>query len=146
MHRERIEVLIPHAGRMSLLDAVLDWDADDIRCVSGSHRRADHPLANGGRVHAVAAIEYAAQAVALHEALRQKCADAPRPGVLAGVRNVALNVDRLDDIDSDLVVAGTRLGGDGSGGVYGFEVTDQGGRCLVAGRMTVKFEATKGHP
>ena len=41
---------IPHHGRMCLLDEVIEWDAQHIRCRSGTHRCADNPLRSHGRL------------------------------------------------------------------------------------------------
>ncbi len=72
-----IAARIPHAGRMCLLDRVIAWDEDGIVCESDGHRTDDrdrrrdgpHPLVRDGALPATAAIEYAAQAMALHGAL-----------------------------------------------------------------------------
>jgi predicted hotdog family 3-hydroxylacyl-ACP dehydratase len=71
MHLDRtwIEGNIPHHGRMCLLDEVIEWDALRIRCRSGTHRLADHPLRSRGRLGVACGIEYAAQAMAVHGAL-----------------------------------------------------------------------------
>ena len=36
--RAGIAARIPHQGRMCLLDGVLEWDAERIRCCATSHR------------------------------------------------------------------------------------------------------------
>src|SRR5215831_9800765 len=110
-----IEQHIPHKGRMCLLDEVLSWDAARIRCRSSTHRAADNPLRAHGRLGAACGIEYAAQAMAVHGALI--AASAPLAstvstqvrgsigatvGYLASVRNVTLNVTRLDDLEEEL--------------------------------------------
>jgi predicted hotdog family 3-hydroxylacyl-ACP dehydratase len=69
LDRSWIERNIPHHGRMCLLDEVLEWDAQHIRCRSGTHRQPDHPLRSQGRLGAACGIEYAAQAMAAHGAL-----------------------------------------------------------------------------
>ena len=112
LDRHWIEQHIPHKGRMCLLDEVLSWDATRIRCRSATHRTADNPLRAHGRLGAACGIEYAAQAMAVHGAL--VAASAPLAsamsdhvrgswrgavGYLASVRNVALHVTRLDDLD-----------------------------------------------
>jgi predicted hotdog family 3-hydroxylacyl-ACP dehydratase len=83
LERSEIARLIPHAGAMCLLDAVVSWDADRIRCVSRTHRDPDNPLRAGAELDAVCGIEYAAQAMALHGGLALS-AGAPTPaGYLA---------------------------------------------------------------
>ena len=69
MGRADIAALIPHAGAMCLLDAVLSWDRTSIACTASSHRAIDNPLAAEGRLDAVCGVEYAAQAMAVHGGL-----------------------------------------------------------------------------
>ena len=42
--RTQIERLVPHAGAMCLLDAVMAWDSSSIDCTS-ARPTAQHPLA-----------------------------------------------------------------------------------------------------
>jgi predicted hotdog family 3-hydroxylacyl-ACP dehydratase len=134
---------IPHAGRMCLLDEVLDWDARSIRCRSGSHRAADHPLRARDRLGSACGIEYAAQGMAVHAAL---CAGAAEPGVhpppagrLASVRGVSLHVARLDDVQADLLVTAEREGEESGVAVYHFRLATVAdpARLLLDGRAAV---------
>ena len=70
-----IAALIPHQGRMNLLDAVLACSPQAITCRARGHGRADHPLRLDGLLPAPVGIEYAAQAMALHGALNAHAAD-----------------------------------------------------------------------
>ncbi len=121
---------------MCLLDAVREWSAERIRCASASHRAADNPLRNEGRLGAACGIEYAAQAMAVHGALIAGEGKPPRQGYLASVRGVELNVDRLDDIEGPLDIEAERLAGDDENILYRFEVRADG-RVLLAGRAAV---------
>ncbi len=69
LDRNWIERHIPHHGRMCLLEEIIEWDVRHIRCRSGTHRAADHPLRSRDRLGAACGIEYAAQAMAVHGAL-----------------------------------------------------------------------------
>jgi predicted hotdog family 3-hydroxylacyl-ACP dehydratase len=135
-----IAARIPHAGRMCLLDRMLECSADSIRCSASNQRSADHPLRTAGGLLAPAAIEYAAQAMALHGALiaeAQGGGAAPAAGFLASVRSVRLAVQRLDDVPGDLDVHAQRQAGNESQIIYAFQVRDGSGRLLVEGRATV---------
>jgi predicted hotdog family 3-hydroxylacyl-ACP dehydratase len=66
---ERIRELVPHAGKMCLLERVVDCDTASIRCETRSHLDRANPLRRNGHLSSVCAIEYAAQAMALHGAL-----------------------------------------------------------------------------
>ena len=151
-----IEQHIAHKGRMCLLDEVLSWDEARIRCRSRSHRASDNPLRAHGRLGAACGIEYAAQAMAVHGAL--VAASAPLAstvstnvrssigaavGYLASVRNVALHVARLDDLDTDLIAAAERITGDGRTVLYEFSVWGAL-QLLLSGRASIVFDATFG--
>jgi predicted hotdog family 3-hydroxylacyl-ACP dehydratase len=85
--RRRIEELLPHGSGMVLLDRVLSRDGETILCAADSHRDPDNPLRRHGGLPAMAAIEYAAQAAAVHGALSgQRVAGAG--AVLGGVKDV----------------------------------------------------------
>jgi predicted hotdog family 3-hydroxylacyl-ACP dehydratase len=153
-----IEQHIAHKGRMCLLDEVLSWDARRIRCRSATHRAADNPLRAHGRLGAACGIEYAAQAMAVHGAL--VAASAPLAstvsrsvrgsigaavGYLASVRNVALYVARLDDLESDLIAAAERITGDGRTVLYEFSVCGPA-QPLLSGRASIVFDVTFSAP
>jgi len=129
---------LPQAGAMVLLDEVQYRDEARIECRATSHRRADHPLAQGGHLPVWAGIEYAAQAVALHRALGDAAPRRPRSGFLGALRDVVCGVERLDDVGDVLVVVATRLFADGNGAVYGFAVrAERREAILLSGRATV---------
>ena len=131
--------LIPHAGRMCLLDGVAAWDATTIHAVSDSHALADHPLRGAdGRLHAVHLAEYGAQAMAVHGALRDRAqgATAVKPGRLVSLRDVQLAVEHVDADGGRLDVHAECLFADDAGAQYAFRV-EQGGRLLASGRAAV---------
>jgi predicted hotdog family 3-hydroxylacyl-ACP dehydratase len=152
LNRAWIEARIPHQGRMCLLDEVIEWNAQYIRCGTATHRAPDNPLRSHGRLGTAAGIEYAAQAMALHGALagspeRSGSGDAeaslhtaPQVGLLAGLRDVRLFVRRLDDIDSDLTCEATHLAGDGLTALYEFALRDRNS-ILLSGRASVVLDA-----
>ena len=114
LNRAGIAGLIPHSGAMCLLDGVVAWDAWRIRCTSRSHRDPHNPLRADGRLPALCAIEYAAQAMAVHGSLAGSISAPPRAGFLASVRGVIINRDRFDDLEDELIVdAETVLGDEG---------------------------------
>ncbi|MFM2416814.1 MAG: hypothetical protein RL385_1537 [Pseudomonadota bacterium] len=57
-----IEELVPHAGNMILVDALLHWGKGEAIC--GMRIRQGAPFVHEGRVEAVVSMEYMAQAVA----------------------------------------------------------------------------------
>jgi predicted hotdog family 3-hydroxylacyl-ACP dehydratase len=152
LNRTWIEARIPHQGRMCLLDEVLDWNAQHIRCRTATHRAHDNPLRAHGRLGIACGIEYAAQAMALHGALAGGAGSAAngtvdaitgrssRVGLLAGVRDVRFLALRLDDIESDLICEVTHLAGDSLTALYEFVLRDRD-RSLLSGRAAVILDA-----
>jgi predicted hotdog family 3-hydroxylacyl-ACP dehydratase len=141
LNRGWIESHIPHSGRMCLLDEVLEWQADRIRCVSGGHRAADHPLRAHDRLGIACGIEIAAQTMAVHGALSAADSSSrPRAGLLAGVRGVRMYASRLDDAQGDLICEATRVAGDEGSALYDFELSSAGA-ALMRGRATVVLDA-----
>jgi predicted hotdog family 3-hydroxylacyl-ACP dehydratase len=161
LDRTWIERNIPHHGRMCLLDEVMEWDAQHIRCRSGTHRLPDHPLRSQGRLGIACGIEYAAQAMATHGALAggalagssgrgalagsgAKGAGKGRSkvGFLAGLRDVRLHVLRLDDVQADLICDALLVAGDHGSALYEFALRSEALR-LLSGRATVVFDANE---
>jgi predicted hotdog family 3-hydroxylacyl-ACP dehydratase len=143
--RDEIVDLIPHAGRMVLLDQVVDWDDDRIVCTSTMHQDRGNPLLVAGHLSSVCGIEFAAQAMAVHGALVAQAHDAafqgckPRAGFLASVRSVQMDVLRLDDVRSVLTIEAEREAGDERNVLYRFEVR-AGAEMLVSGRAAVVLQ------
>ncbi len=132
--------MIPHAGIMCLLEGVVFWDANKIRCISATHRDPHNPMRAGGELPALCGIEYAAQAMAVHGGLGGAVGARPKAGYLASLRDVICRRGRLDDLAGDLIVDAERLAGDGSRVMYRFNlrVGDVG---VLRGRATVILDA-----
>jgi predicted hotdog family 3-hydroxylacyl-ACP dehydratase len=172
LDRTWIERNIPHRGSMCLLDEVLEWDAQHIRCRSATHHLPGNPLRSQGRLGAACGIEYAAQAMAVHGALANgalaigtlaigalangapadgasgKGASALKgpseAGFLAGLRNVRLHVPHLDDVEADLICEALLVAGDPGSALYEFALRSEAQRqLLVSGRATVIFDANE---
>lgn len=147
MNAAGIRALIPHAGRMSLLDTLQAWDATTIRCTATGHTAPDHPLRSASGLLAPAAIEYAAQAAALHGGLTASAsgasagegAGAVRGGMLASARSVQFHRLRLDDLPGPLTVTAERQAGDDRQWLYTFTLTHDG-QPIADGRLTVVLE------
>jgi predicted hotdog family 3-hydroxylacyl-ACP dehydratase len=135
--REMIEAMIPHAGAMCLLDAVLRWDAGSIHCVSFRFGAGENPMRRAdGTLGAACLIELAAQAMAVHGRLTAGADGAPVRGYLASLRDV-----RLAALvgAGELVIEVELLMGDVGGASYRFTVSGEGVE-LASGRATVLFE------
>jgi predicted hotdog family 3-hydroxylacyl-ACP dehydratase len=136
---------------MCLLDEVIEWDARHIRCRTATHRLPDHPLRSQNRLGVACGIEYAAQSMAVHGALAGGAltqdvatgtgAAKSEVGFLARLRDVELQVARLDDIDADLIAEAGLIAGDHGSALYEFAIT-AGARRLLSGRATVVFDVS----
>jgi predicted hotdog family 3-hydroxylacyl-ACP dehydratase len=119
INKVEIRKLIPHSGLMCLLDLVTEWDDRSIVCISNTHRDPANPLRRNGRLSALHAFEYGAQAVAVHGGLRARSAGVTAPpGYLAALRDARLHVVRLDDIAAPLQICAYRLFSDSANAVY----------------------------
>ena len=135
--------LIPHAGDMCLLDAVLAWDENRIHAIGTGHASAVHPLRSAQGLHAVHLAEYGAQAMAIHGALlaRTDGVETARQGRLVSLRDVVLEVEYVDPADGRLDVHAERLYADGTGAQYMFRIL-QGQNRLASGRAAVLYAAS----
>ncbi|SFR93909.1 Predicted 3-hydroxylacyl-ACP dehydratase, HotDog domain [Dyella sp. OK004] len=132
--------LIPHAGTMCLLDAVVAWSDASIHAVSGGHADTLHPLRTDEGLHAVHLAEYGAQAMAVHGALGQRVrgVEVARGGRLVSLRDLKLEVEYVDAGAGRLDVHAERLAADDSGAQYVFRV-EQAGQLLASGRAAVLY-------
>jgi predicted hotdog family 3-hydroxylacyl-ACP dehydratase len=137
LDRAGIAARIPHQGAMCLLDRLESWSGEAIHCTATSHRGAANPLRTASGLLAPCAIEYAAQAMALHGALRAPAEEAPSPGYLASVRDARFSRARLDDVDGPLHVRAAFVAGDRRQLLYRFAVSDEAGAVLAEGRATI---------
>lgn len=138
LERDGIAQRIPHAGRMCLLERLEQWDAQTIRCIATSHHWPDHPMRTDVGLLPAVAIEYAAQAMALHGGLLAAKGRPPSAGYIASVRSVRFGTLRLDEVAGDMIVCAERLAGDERQVMYAFEVTAaDDGALLAAGRAVV---------
>jgi predicted hotdog family 3-hydroxylacyl-ACP dehydratase len=84
INKAEIRALIPHSDLMCLLDEVFQWDDRSIVCGSNTHRDPANPLRRHGRLSAVHAFEYGAQAAAIHGGLRARAAGTVAPTRIFG--------------------------------------------------------------
>jgi predicted hotdog family 3-hydroxylacyl-ACP dehydratase len=135
--REQFETLIPHGGAMRLIDQVVAWDARRIHCRSHSHLDPANPLRRHSRLAALHLIEYAAQSMAIHGGLAaRELGTAAAPGLLASVRDVDLQAQRLDDLGAALELHAEQRLADGAGWLYSFRALC-GERLLASGRIAI---------
>ncbi|MET0341703.1 MAG: hypothetical protein ABW252_11930 [Polyangiales bacterium] len=115
-----IRELLPHRPPMLWIDEVVAHDEDRIRCRLTV--REDHVFVDDGKVEALVAVEWVAQAVgALVGLLDRSQQLMPRPGYLIAVPEAELHVDAFA-VGETLDVAVRRAWGDDSLGSFEGEV------------------------
>lgn len=131
--------LLPHSDNMVLLDAVLENDTDTIHCLARRHHAADNPLRIDGRLPAWCGIEYAAQAMAVHQGLCANNAAPPVRGFLAVVRDVEMAPIDLDGLPGELHIHAEKIIAENGRSLYRFHLSSQG-QTLLSGRAAVVLQ------
>ena len=142
--RSWIEEHLPHRGGMCLLDSVVEFDDDHAVCTSPAHRASDNPLRAHDALAAICAVEFAAQATAVHAELRTRepvPGHEPRRGMITSVRAIECRVERLDQLSDPLWIRVHCLQGDGRTALYRFEVGTAAVPASVCGRLALLLEA-----
>lgn len=128
--------LLPHKGGMVLIDRVVTWTDQSIRCGAMSHTRLDNPLRRNNRLSVLVGVEYAGQAIAIHASLTSG-----RPlgkGVLASLRELVWTRDCLSDLSTELTIDAVRLVAGSGGARYDISVSSED-VLVLKGRATVAF-------
>lgn len=134
---EDFRALIPHAGAMSLLERIVDWNEDGMTLATGTHALPTNPLRSRNRLRAIHLCEYGAQAMAVHGGLHARTrGGAQRPGLLVSLREVVLSIDTIESLAGELQVDVRRLQAGAAGLQYTFRVTHCGTE-LARGRAAV---------
>ena len=139
-----IETLLPHAGRMRLIDRIVSYDEQQIVCESDSHRAAEHPLAENGVLSIICGLEYGAQAMAIHGALLATDAALPRDrarhGYLVAASDLRWSAERLDQCGAPLTIEAVSEFRSDNQVAYRFEIRASD-TTLLSGRASVLLDA-----
>jgi predicted hotdog family 3-hydroxylacyl-ACP dehydratase len=132
-----ISKLVPHAGRMRLVSAVLEHTPERTVCrvdVDGSRLFAGPD----GSVPGWVALEWMAQAIAAHAGLvAWRRGETPRPGVFLGARRARIHVDGFRPGQTVRVVS-RHLRGEKGLAWFECRVEDpESGAALAEGRLSV---------
>lgn len=137
IEKQELCSLIPHAGDMCLLDRVEDWGETFIHCTSHSHHLSNNPLRRDNGLATVHAIEYAAQAMAVHGGLlARRQGRQPARGFIAALRDISLHVDFLHELPEALSIQANSLLQNSDAMIYQFQVA-VGEVAVADGRITV---------
>lgn len=133
INKSEIEALIPHNGKMCLIDQVDFWDNDTISCSTLNHQQPDHPLRMNDQLSSIHLLEYGAQTIAIHGGLLRK---EKKPGYLAAIRNAEFFIDRIDDLTAKIHINSTAEVKTETGAVYEFIISTKN-QTLLTARATV---------
>jgi predicted hotdog family 3-hydroxylacyl-ACP dehydratase len=129
-----IAELLPHSAPMILLDEVVAFDGVRIRCRATIRR--DSMFVSEGRVRAVVALEYMAQAVAAFAGMRGRAAGAaPRIGYVIGTRELTLEADHYV-VGDELVIDAEEVWDDERMASFRCRVS-RDGRCVAEAGLNV---------
>jgi len=141
--QKRLCELIPHYGNMCLLSHVKSWDNESITCLSESHLDINNPLRDENGLACINAIEYAAQAIAIHAALNQQD-DAnlatSSAGYLVQVKNIKYQDIDLSLLAENLTITATQVFTSPTSLVYSFLISVQeryNAEPLMSGRIMI---------
>lgn len=135
MNQFDISALLPHRGSARMIDRVEQWDELCIVTSTATHRSAQNPLRKEARLAAIHLVEYGAQTMALHGALRGLEAGKPvAPALLVSVRDLVLHREYLEDLPGDLRIEARSQLVTPASWQYSFEVSHAGER-IAAGRV-----------
>lgn len=141
IQKQEIARLIPHAGSMCLNEQVLNWNKTDLLCTTQTHLANNNPLLKNNKLSALHAIEYCAQAMAIHGGLlAREQGETLAPGYLAAVRDVSLSFAYLDDIKNTLHISVKQLMAQSGNLMYEFRMyflQDKNEVSVATGRATV---------
>lgn len=120
LSQREIAELIPHGDGMSLLDQVISWDNDTIKCRSAAHLRCDNPLLKNGKLATVILVEYGAQAAAVHAGLLKSGMGEKRAAYLGSVKKLTLGKQWLEAADTELLITANCEMHSPGGAIYEF--------------------------
>jgi predicted hotdog family 3-hydroxylacyl-ACP dehydratase len=129
-----IRELLPQAGRMALLDVLVEADGEQL--AAQTTVRADGLFDVDGRVPAVTGVEYMAQAVAAWAGHRSRGRGEPvRPGLLLGVRDFRVSVDEF--LVGETLIVRVRRVVESAAGLAVFDAALHNDRLTASARLTV---------
>jgi predicted hotdog family 3-hydroxylacyl-ACP dehydratase len=127
--------LLPHRGTARMIDRVVSLDDTQIVVATSSHRAPSNPLLFEGRLASVHLVEYGAQAMALHGALRAIAAGGiPKNALLVAVRDFSASRSHVEDLAGELEIRARELISTAAGWQYLFEVRHDGS-LIASGRV-----------
>ena len=128
--------MLPHSGSMCLLDSVLHWDSETIRCTTNSHRSPQNPLRRPTGLETICGLEYSAQAMGVHIALTASTRQGLAHGYLGAIKTLNIHSLHLDKFEDDLEILSEKMFGQEKSFIYSFTLK-AGTRLLLEGRASI---------
>ena len=128
-----------------LLEKLISWSEGNIECLGWTPGVEQHPLrefsTNRDHLPAYNALEYAAQAVALHGILKgQGGKSHPRIAFIAGLQELSWRAKEITEADWPLKLKGVAIGGLGDAGAkYAIHVISAMDDVILSGKALVMF-------
>lgn len=137
-NRSELVDMLPHSGSMSLLDTVVEYSSERIKCTATSHRDPQNPLRINGRLSIYSGVEYAAQAMAVHNYLSRATGEVrdPKQGVVAVASKLRAHCSAIDCLSSAVEINVAVVDETGDSALYGFMISSSSTR-LLEGRLLV---------
>ena len=139
-----IETLLPHAGRMRLIDRVVSYDEQTLFARVIRIAQPDHPLAEAGVLSIICGLEYGAQAMAIHGALLAS-GGSPRSARVTATWSqrptLRWTVERLDQCAAPLVITAISEFRSDNQVAYRFEISASEHDSVLGGRASVLLGA-----
>jgi predicted hotdog family 3-hydroxylacyl-ACP dehydratase len=137
LDHDEICKLIPHDGKMCLLDKEKSWNKKNIVCTSNTHRSKSNPLRSNKGLPMISLLEYGAQAMAVHGYL---LADMDgyimKDGYLASLRDIYLADGMLSEVDAELVINMEKIFAESGNMIYTMSISSNQ-TILSSGRVSV---------
>ncbi|MDA3869691.1 MAG: hypothetical protein PF589_07045 [Gammaproteobacteria bacterium] len=137
LEHDEICKLIPHDGKMCLLDKVKSWGINNIICATNTHRNKYNPLRSNDELPMLSLLEYGAQAMAVHGCL---LADMDgfimKEGYLASLRDINFADGLLSEVESELVIKMERIYAESGNMIYTMSISANN-IILASGRISV---------
>jgi len=99
-----ISELLPHQGKMVLIDTIVSCDENFIVCKTRSHQSQSNPLHNKTGLPISACLEYGAQALALHGIMNRSGDTRPKQASIIAIKKANWSHQWLHDIDRELII------------------------------------------
>jgi predicted hotdog family 3-hydroxylacyl-ACP dehydratase len=137
LEHDEICKLIPHDGKMCLLDKVKNWNKKSITCTTSTHRNKSNPLRSNEGLPMLSLLEYGAQAMAVHGCLLAEMDGfIMKEGYLASLRDINFADGLLSEVEDELVINMEHIYAESGNMIYTMSISANN-IILASGRISV---------